>query len=33
MIAPVAPNDQDRVKKAANVKFVTEPSDRIVCLK
>ena len=30
MIAPVAPNDQDRVKKAANVKFVTEPSDRIV---
>jgi peptide/nickel transport system substrate-binding protein len=30
MIGPVAPNDQDRIKKAANIKFVTEPSDRIV---
>ena len=30
MIAPVAPNDQDRVKKAANIQLVTEPSNRTV---
>ncbi len=30
MISPVAPNDQDRVKKAANTQLVTEPSTRIV---
>jgi ABC-type dipeptide transport system, periplasmic component len=30
MIAPVAPNDQERVKSAANIQLVTEPSNRIV---